>query len=476
MKKLIGSEEGCPLSELTIHFTKDQPLYQQLYELIKNDILIGKRVAGEKLPSKRKLSTLLNVSLNTVDAAYQQLLAEGYIESRPRKGLFINEIESPSPFGQSSPMQEVENITLKNETFINFSQGDIDVEHFPHKAWRRCTIAALDNPQNLQLGENMGEIELRNQIADYLYRARGVRCTGEQVIIGAGTQGLLQLLLYLFPKGSTIGMEDPGFYRANLIFKQAGMKVTPIPVQENGINVEQIEALKSEINIVYCTPSHQFPLGMIMPVQQRQRLIQWANENNGYIIEDDYDGEFRYEGKPIPSLQGLDPYERVIYLGTFSKSLVPSLRVNYMVLPLHLLKKYKEDLFYMKQSVSKIHQQTISLFLQEGHWDRHINKMRTLYRKKREAVIESLNRYFDSQKVKIKGEKSGLHIVLEFIDSSYSELELINLAREQGIKVYATSLFYENLQNRNPEILLGYSGVSKKEIEYGVQKLSKVWR
>ncbi|MBM6616755.1 PLP-dependent aminotransferase family protein [Bacillus sp. RD4P76] len=462
------------MTDLTINFTKNQPLYQQLYVHIKNDILIGKRIAGEKLPSKRKLSTLLNVSLNTVDAAYQQLLAEGYIESRPRRGLFINEIEPTHPFGQASHFQH-KPITKQPDKLINFSQGDIDLEHFPHKAWRKCTIAALDNPQSLQLGENMGEIELRNQIADYLYRARGVRCTGEQVIIGAGTQALLQRLLYLFPKGSTIAMEDPGFHRASLIFKQAGMEVVPIPVREHGIDVDQLDLLTSTINLVYCTPSHQFPLGMIMPVQQRQKLIQWANDNDGFIIEDDYDGEFRYEGKPIPSLQGLDSYGKVIYLGTFSKSLIPSLRVNYMVLPEPLLEKYKQELFYIKQTVSKIHQLTISLFIKEGHWDKHINKMRTLYRKKRETVIESLNHYFDTEKVIIKGEKSGLHVVIEFLDSSYTELELIELARKKGLKVYGTSLFYETVDYRNPEILLGYSGLSIVEIERGIKHLSEVW-
>ncbi|KAA0548602.1 PLP-dependent aminotransferase family protein [Bacillus sp. BGMRC 2118] len=461
-------------TELTIHFTNEKPLYQQLYLHIKNDILQGKREAGEKLPSKRKLSSLLSVSLNTVDAAYQQLLAEGYIESRPRQGLFINEIEPMHPFGElpPSPQQPTTNLT---EKLINFSQGEVDIEHFPYKAWRKCSVAALDNPQNLQLGENMGEVVLRNQIADYLYRARGVRCSGEQVIIGAGTQQLLQLLLYLFPRNSTLAMEDPGFYRANLIFKQGGMNVVPIAVRELGIDVEQLENLKQPINLVYCTPSHQFPLGMIMPVQQRQKLIQWAKVHDSYIIEDDYDGEFRYEGKPIPSLQGLDVYERVIYLGTFSKSLIPSARVNYMVLPSHLLVEYKQKLFYMKQTVSKIHQQTISLFIEEGHWDKHVNKMRTLYRKKRETVIESLNRYFDTDKVIIKGEKSGLHVVLELIDTRYTESELIELARKRGIQVYGTELFYEQVEKQNPEILVGYSGLRINEIEQGIKTLSEAW-
>jgi GntR family transcriptional regulator/MocR family aminotransferase len=313
---------------------------------------------------------------------------------------------------------------------------------------------------------------LREQIAEYLFRSRGVKCSIDQIVIGSGTQYLLLLILMLFDPGTAIAVENPGYYRANLIFKQAGMNVVPIPVKEHGVDVSEI--LSKEVQLVYCTPSHQFPLGMIMPIHQRQRLIQWANERDGYIIEDDYDGEFRYDGRPIPAMQGLDPFGRVIYLGTFSKSLVPSLRVNYMVLPEGLIRKFNTDLFYMKQSVSKIHQETIAYFIKEGYWEKHLNKMRTLYRRKRELLIEMLKNRF-GETIEIKGEKSGLHIVVELNETSYCEEELIRLAEDAGVKVYGASVFYTGKAPKKPQILLGYGGLSQEEVVKGIDRLADAW-
>jgi len=247
----------------------------------------------------------------------------------------------------------------------------------------------------------------------------------------------------------------------------------PIPLDHQGIIVSDL--YKSDANAVYVTPSHQFPYGMIMPISRRLELLEWADKQNGYIIEDDYDGEFRYKGKPIPALQGLDKKHRVIYLGTFSKSLIPSLRISYAVLPSSLVKKYKQHFTIYKQTVSRLHQDTLTRFMQEGYWNSHLNKMRTLYRKKHQTLLQSIETYF-GEKVKVIGENSGLHIVLE-IDCDRSECSLVQDALTVGVKVYPVSIYYfSNEYEGNPKLLLGYGGLSEQEIEQGIKLLKEAWR
>ncbi|RXJ04640.1 PLP-dependent aminotransferase family protein [Anaerobacillus alkaliphilus] len=452
-----------------MNFLDSEPLYIQVYQKIKIDILAGKLKSGDKLPSKRSLAKHLEISINTVEAAYQQLIAEGYVVSQPKRGVFVQQLESQLPLTKSEIVLKEAN---SPKWFIDFSQGMIDTDHFPLSQWRKYTNLALDDLANLQLGHYQGEFTLRKEISSYIYEARGVTCSPEQIVIGAGTQYLLKLLLMLFDLGTTVAMEDPGFHRARMSFGEAGMNVLPVTIDKDGLNFNQLYETRAKL--FYCTPSHQFPLGAIMPIGDRQKLLQWATEQDSFIIEDDYDGEFRYEGKPIPALQGLDKGKRVIYLGTFSKSLVPAIRLNFLVLPPQLLKRYQENLSHIKQPVSKIHQRSLAFFMQDGHWQRHLNRMRTLYRKKQETLLLALDKYF-GDRVKINGEKSGLHIVINVLDTKLTEVELIERAAKVGIKVYPTSIYYIRPVPTYPQLLIGYGGVPLENIPKGIKLLADVW-
>lgn len=453
-----------------------KPLYIQLANYIKQEILSGRIKPKEKLPSKRNLSNYLGLSLNTIQSAYEQLCAEGYIESKPRKGLFVTTFDNDIIFNQ----RDFEKLESKSKQVqvnakIDFNSGKVDLEHFPYAIWRKLTIQSLyeDQGELFYNGNPQGELLLREQIAAYLFASRGVRCSAEQIIIGAGTQVLIGLLCMLIGKEHIYALENPGFHRTRMTLQDLGVHTVSIPLDEDGMNINQLK--NTNANVVYVTPSHQFPYGMIMPISRRMDLLKWAEEKNGYIIEDDYDGEYRYKGKPIPSLQGLDTKENVVYLGTFSKSLIPSIRISYMVLPSSLMKKYQEHFTIYKQTVSRLHQDTLYRFMKNGLWQSHLNKMRTLYRKKHSTLMLAVKNYL-GEKVNIIGEKSGLHIVLE-VKNSMEEDELINTAMNVGVKVYPLSIYYNGtIGSLGCRILLGFGGVSETEINTGIRLLKEAWK
>ena len=454
----------------------EEPLYLQLYNYFKQEIQNGTITPGEMLPSKRKLSLHLGISQNTVETAYQQLQAEGYVEGVPRKGIFVKEIHRdliPAPLrllisNQKACKEESEPYS------VDFSHGRIALEHFPYTIWRKLTIQSLYEDQSTFFlnGDIQGELPLREEIAKYLYHSRGVKCSPEQIILGAGTQYLMGLLTIIIGRDAIFSMEDPGYHRTREAFKDQGVNLIPIPLDDDGISMKHL--YDSQAQITYVTPSHQFPIGMVMPITRRMELLKWAEGEGRYIIEDDYDGEFRYRGKPIPSLQGLDPNEKVIYLGTFSKSLMPSIRINYMVLPVTLLKRFNDHFFLYKQTVSRLHQHTLWLFMKEGHWERHLNKMRTVYRKRKHTLISSIKKNLGDH-VRIIGDDSGLHILLG-VHITMSEKELIEKAKAEKVKVYPTSVYFEDSNlNKGPMILLGFGGLSEPEIEKGILILKRAW-
>lgn len=449
------------------------PLYIQLANYIKQEIVCGRIKPGERLPSKRKLSSYLGLSLNTIQTAYEQLNAEGYIESKPRKGLFVTAFENELSSEEIAP-QQWEQVDNREETIkFDFNSGNVDIDHFPYSLWRKITIQSLNDDQGelFQLGNPQGELPLREEIAKHLYTSRGVRCQANQIIIGAGTQVLIALLVMLIGKDNLYGIENPGFHRIKAVMHNLGAKTVPIPLDRDGIEIKQL--MDSEAKVVYVTPSHQFPNGMIMPISRRLELLKWAEVNNGYIIEDDYDGEYRYKGQPIPSLQGLDTKGRVIYLGTFSKSLIPSIRISYIVLPPAFIHPYQESFTIYKQTASRLHQDTLYRFMKEGHFQSHLNKMRTLYRKRHEVLMLSIKRYFGN-KVKVIGENSGLHIVLE-VKNMMSEEELIKKALKAGVKVYPLSIYYDGAIDSSPQVLLGFGGLKEAEIDTGMRLLKDAW-
>lgn len=449
------------------------PLYIQLANYIKQEIVCGRIKPGERLPSKRKLSAYLGLSLNTIQTAYEQLNAEGYIESKPRKGLFVTAFENELSTGEIAPKQW-EQVDNRKETInFDFNSGNVDIDYFPYSLWRKITVQSLyeDQGELFQLGNPQGELPLREEIAKHLYASRGVRCQADQIIVGAGTQMLIALLVMLIGKDNLYGIENPGFHRIKAVIHNLGAKTVLIPLDRDGIEIKKL--MDSEAKVVYVTPSHQFPNGMIMPISRRLELLKWAEMNNGFIIEDDYDGEYRYKGQPIPSLQGLDTKGRVIYLGTFSKSLIPSIRISYIVLPPSFIHPYQENFTIYKQTASRLHQETLYRFMKEGHFQSHLNKMRTLYRKKHGVFMLSVKRYFGN-KVKVIGENSGLHIVLE-VKNRMNEEELIKKALKAGVKVYPLSIYYDGVIDNSPQVLLGFGGLREAEIDTGIRLLKDAW-
>ena len=460
--------------ELTpnLNIEKKTPLYVQLYEYIKAEIRSGKIPSKTKLPAKRKLAIHLEVSKNTVEATYEQLLAEGYIESVSRKGYFVCEFEQMM---YTVKKREVVKEVLYSEQKYkyDFTQTGVDAKTFPFSVFRKISneVWHQENRDLLLLGHPQGESNLREEIAKYLYESRGVNCSASQIVIGAGTQFLIKMLFQLL-KGRHFAVENPGYHRKLAVFEKGEENVQMLPLDEDGICIANLES--SNANVIFVTPSHQFPCGMIMPIKRRVQLLQWAQEECGrYIIEDDYDSEFRYSGKPIPALQGLDTEGKVIYMGTFSKALLPSLRMSYMVLPKQLIELYQTQYLFYTQSVSRVDQEIIRRFLNEGHWEKHIHKMRVVYRKKRDVLVAAIKKHF-SNKVEVIGEDSGLHILLK-VHNSMLEEELINNAAKNSIKVYPVSMYYSDRNNPKNTVLLGFAILSEAEIEEAMRLLYNAW-
>lgn len=453
--------------------TSHTPLYEQLYLFIKKEITEGRLEYGSKLPSKRNLSEFLKISQITVETAYEQLTAEGYVEVIPRKGYYVMAFEDLE-YVQPAESKESKFHENKEKVKYHFHPGAIDTKKFPFAKWRKYAKNMIDEQHHtlLLLGDPQGEFELRQEIARYLYHARGVRCEPDEIILGAGIEILLQQLVLLFDKNAIYGVEDPGYHLILRILRSYPNEVRALEVDEEGVKVTPIE--NSNINVVYVTPSHHFPYGTVLSVNRRTKLLNWAaGEENRYIIEDDYDSEFRYTGKSIPSLQSLDQNEKVIYLGTFSKSLMPSIRISYMVLPKHLLGRYKEELAFYHSSVSRIDQQILTQFIKDGEFEKHLNRMRKIYRHKLDKVIEMLKSHQD--RLTVIGEHSGLHIVLE-IRNGMNEQQLVQKAAQANIKIYPMSAYTLDKKTEGPsQIILGFAGIPEEELETAIATLLECW-
>jgi GntR family transcriptional regulator / MocR family aminotransferase len=439
------------------------PLHIQLYNELKKDIIKNLNI-GDKLPSIRKTSSLYNLSKNTVESAYRQLYAEGYIESIPKSGYIVNDTnyEDFTPNNTTNILEEIQIIQYQ----YDFTPARLSKDTFPIKLWKRLFIKAMD--ESLDFGiypEGKGELELRKEIAKYLISSRGVRCHENQVIISNGFGDSIGLLAKMLRNNhQLLAIENPGYYVPNQVFQDYGYKIDKIGVDENGIKLKQLN--QSNAKIVYVTPSHHYPTGVSIPISNRLKLLEWAKEKNGIIIEDDYDSELSYSNRPIPSLQGLDNNDRVVYLGTFSKSLAPALRVAYMILPIHLLDKFEEyfDSFFPK--VSLFTQKTLELFMKDGHWDRHLRKIRTLNRKKHNIMKDCLKKYLgDTMEIVVQG--GGLSILINPIIPFDLE-KLINLSESKKIKIYFTKGDWKAIR-------MGFGGFKEEEIEKAVIAFSKIW-
>lgn len=462
------------------------PLYEKIYEYIKNEIVDGKISKGEKLPSTRLLAKNLSVSRSTVELAYDQLLAEGYIEAEPYRGYFVCDVEALYQLEQRNHMQEKlqagqdwqpgwkteikHGAGSSKQKEIDFSPYTIDTQNFPYNVWRKLHKNVLldDREEILLSGDGQGDHELRMAIADYLHQARGVNCVAEQIIIGAGNEYLELLLAQVLGEKKTVLMDDPTYLQAYRTFSNMGYLVKNIPAEQGSMPIEAVR--RENADILYVMPSHQFPLGTVMPLKQRLELLKWASEKEGrYLIEDDHDSEYRYKGKPIPSLQSIDHEEKVIYLGTFSKSIAPSLRISYMVLPQHLLKNYQSYCGFYSTTVSKIQQEVLCGFIRGGYFGRHLNKMRGIYKNKHDFLVSELKKRPWVEN--IAGDNAGLHVLVQ-VDTQMSEEELCERAAEQGIHLMGISEHYIHKPSvSKPVLLLGYGKPDEKRILEGLDRL-----
>lgn len=451
-------------------------LTKQLYESIKKDILTGKLVSGEKLPSKRGLSDHLKISVITVENAYEQLMAEGYIFSRERSGYYVSQVdamwvsedEAKYCFDQS-PAEKTEDLVM------DFKTNRICDSGFPCTVMSKIMRQVLAEKRGLlEPLQFCGVKELREAIAGYLYRFREISVSPDQIIVGAGTEYLYHLIIQLLGRDRCYALETPGYNKISRIYDCNDVKYKYVPVDKEGLSTEHLK--KTDAQIIHISPSHHFPTGVVMPIKRRQELLRWSREaEDRYVIEDDYDSEFRFSGHPISPLISLDA-KKVIYINTFSKSITPAVRISYMILPEQLMDKYKKNMSFYSCSVSGIEQYMLARFISEGYFERHINRMKTQYRAKRDALIKALRESSFSSKITISEEDSGLHFLMK-IKTDMSDDELCRRAYQRGIRVaFLSEYMQEQGEDALHTMVVNYSGLEEEKLTEAINILADVLR
>ena len=457
----------------TLNTNDITPLYRQLYQQIRDQVLAGELPAHSRLPSIRDLAVELETSRNTVEGAFQELCAEGYLYSKSRSGYFVSNIDQELALKAKviSPPQDL-HPRLAERYRYDFHPARLDPNVFPSSLWRKCLFEGLrsDPGSFSQYGESQGEWGLRCNLQYYLERSRGVHCSPDQIVICSGLQQGLDVVAQLIRgRHSSVAVENPGYHLPRELFHNQGFTIVPIDIGPDGLDQNRLKG--SACTVVYITPSHQMPLGHVMPVASRLELISWAKKGERLIIEDDYDSELRYVGKPIPSLQGLYPQGDIIYQGTFSKVFSPALRLSYMVLPHTLLPDYHRLFRNYLCPVPPFIQRAMTLFMERGHWDQHLRRCRTFYRKKHSAMLKAIDRSFGTS-VRVIGQGAGLHIILELTDSLTDEAGLIDRAKQNGCRLLSFSDFYVSGSFETNKLLLGFGGVEMDDIQQGVETLA----
>jgi GntR family transcriptional regulator/MocR family aminotransferase len=451
-------------------------LYEQIYDFYKEAILHKRLKPNQRLPSYRVLAKELGVGNNTVLKAFEQLILEGYVKNENRKGLYVTRIDNKD--WQVEPVVKRTQVGVtrlpprKAKQAFSTSIHLVDEKDFPVKQWRKCSNWALDNI-SFQYQEHEGHDPLKDQLIRYLFNYRGVQATHERLLIGSGASALVFWLAFILRKTcSKIIVEEPGYSRIPGLFSEFNYNVKPVRVNNDGIDLQHLAREKADL--IYLTPSHQYPTGAAIPVSHRIQILNWAKKNNAFIIEDDFDCEFRYKTKLMPSLQGLDQNDRVIYVGTFSSALMPSLRVAYLVLPENFPVAYQSH-SYLTNTVPYFTRKTLAHFMETGFWERHLKKMRNTYKKKYDTCIAALKK-IPKNHIQFNNTPSGLNILLR-INTRIKEEELINRARDNGILITPASGFYFDKANRpkQPEVLFEFGSLPQDKIEKVVGKLHTAW-
>jgi GntR family transcriptional regulator/MocR family aminotransferase len=474
------------------------PLFLQLYRALRGAILSGKLPAGARLPSTRALSLEMGLSRNTVLLAFDQLLGEGYAVGRRGSGTYVpaelpedmTAVVRPAkqPAGTHEPHLSRYGSTIRDwrvswtarQTRLpyDFRYGRPSGLDFPHATWRRMVARRLRrlSPAELDYGAAAGVLELRQVLADYLQRARGVDCTPEQVLIVSGSQQGLDLTArVMLDPGDRVLLEEPHYAGARTVFVAAGAQLVSAPVDGEGLDVSARGTTPARMRLAYVTPSHQFPTGAVMSLARRSALLAWAERTGAYVIEDDYDSEFRYAGRPIESLQGLDRTGRVIYVGTFSKLLFPALRLGYLVLPEALVRPFANAKALADTGSARLEQMALADFIREGHFERHVRRSRARNGQRRAALLAAIAELLDDR-VEIAGANAGLHVLLWLAKLPANRVRsLCERAAEEGVGVYPVTPFFLTPPSR-AGLILGYASMTPAQIRSGIERLARVLR
>lgn len=454
---------------LTYTFTKDRKtsLYEQLYRHIKEDILFGRLRAGEKLPSKRMLSEHLEVSVITVKNAYEQLVAEGYLYAVEKKGYYVSPLEKPLA---APPPAEILPAVREQRWFMDFGANSMAQEDFPFTVWARLmrqTILEQDTAL-LRPAPPSGAAVLREAIAQYLRQFRGMAVSPEEIIVGAGTEVLYNLLVQLLGRDKCYAVEEPGYGKIARIYGVNQVALEYIGVDDKGLDIAALR--RTEADVVHISPSHHYPTGIVMPIGRRHELLRWAAQKPGrYILEDDYDSEFRFVGRPIPTLYSADENRRVIYINTFSKTIAPSIRISYMVLPPELLERFRARLGFYACTVSAFEQYTLANFMARGHYEQHLNRMRKRYHQKRDAVIETIEK--SGLGARITEQDAGLHFLMT-LPTALSDARLREQAAARGLHLPLLSDYYRVPEAAPSHVLVvNYSGMDLQKLPEALFRL-----
>lgn len=459
------------MKPITLQLDHDSrsPLYIQLYRYLKKEITQGNMPAGEKLPSLRRLSKDLGISITTTEQAYNQLLVEGYVISKPQSGYYVAQIAGGPELsaGTDETKLDFETYTFKE------SEYKYDLACFDFGKWKKCSSKVLNEYSHLLLFESdpQGEAALRFEVSKYVYSSRGVMASPDQIVIGAGTQQLTTHLCRILKKMGIghMATEDPGYLPVQNIFRDHGFSMSKIAVAPDGI---MIEKLPTNIpTAVYVSPSNQFPTGSVMPVGKRYRLLEWAKENNSYILEDDYDSELRYFGKPVPALQGLDKNSRVVYFGSFSSTLFPAIKISYMVLPKEMIEIFNAIKSDYTQTCSKTEQLTLALFMEDGLYYTNIKKLRNLYAQKLQVALSAIQKYGRGVAQPTGNTNSGINIILK-VRTKKAPADLCSAAKSIGLNVLPLASLTDQ---DTAALIFYYNQIPLEEVEISVREMLALW-
>lgn len=452
----------------------DLPLYEYLYRRIREDILSGKLTAGERLPSKRALAEHLHLSVITVEGAYAQLEAEGYLYTLPKRGFFVSQVDrTPAPKAPEPPA--IPEPKAARQWQLDLKSNQVDTARFPVSTWARLTRQVLseDGAALLRPVPHQGLEALRRAIADDLRDYRGMSVSPEQIIVGAGAEYLYLLLAQLLGPGAVFAAEDPGYPKIRQVYGKCGAACRPVPLDAQGMDLAALAA--SGATVAHLSPSHHYPTGLVTPIARRQALLRWAEQVDGFIIEDDYDSEFRFTGRPLPTLQSIDRSGRVLYMNTFSQTISPSMRVGFVVLPPRLLERYRRELDFYACTVPALEQHVLARFLSGGYYEQHLSRMRKEYRQRRCAVLAAFRSGPFAHRITISEQGAGLHFLLR-LDTDRSDADLRQRAEALGVRLGFLS---EYAAVPDPSyahtLVINYAGLDEARLPQAVELLGAVF-